>query len=280
MRLPHDPSARLIDVLICDDDEAIRRLLRAVVAQRPSMRVVGEAADGIHAITEAARLQPDVIVLDLAMPRRTGLDAIVELRQVAPQAKIIVFSGFSMAAIADRAIELGAVLFLSKGADPEAINDAIEQAAAIGHRTRARPADARGRRRSRAAECGMVSVDSLPHTKPHVLVVEDDRAVGSFVLTVLASGGYDATLASGKEEALTAIREHRIDLVVTDLVLGNSDGHDIRESLRAMQPGIPVIFMSGYGRTAYGAMADDPVLGKPFTAAQLLERVERELSVQ
>lgn len=119
-----------VGVLICDDNDAIRDLLRAVVKMRPSLHVVGEAADGNEAIVEATRLQPDVILLDLAMPRRTGLGAILELRQVAPAARIIVFTGFSEAMVAEEVLDLGAVRFLSKGASPDAINDAIEQVVA------------------------------------------------------------------------------------------------------------------------------------------------------
>jgi DNA-binding NarL/FixJ family response regulator len=120
-----------VGVLICDDNEAIRSLLRAVVKMRPTLRIVGEAADGNEAIVQAERLQPDVILLDLAMPRRTGLEALQELGRVAPAAKIIVFSGFSTASVADDVIALGAVRYLSKGADPNAINDALEEVAAL-----------------------------------------------------------------------------------------------------------------------------------------------------
>jgi DNA-binding NarL/FixJ family response regulator len=123
------PSGGVVDVLLCDDNEAIRGLLREVLEMRPALRVVGEAADGNEAIAEAARLQPDVIVLDLAMPRRTGLEALAELRRVAPAAKIVVFSGFSMSVAGAEALGLGAVLYLQKGASIEAINDAIEEAA-------------------------------------------------------------------------------------------------------------------------------------------------------
>ena len=123
-------DAGAIGVLICDDDAAMRKMLRSVLALRPSLRVVGEASDGNEAVAEAARLQPDVILLDLAMPHRTGLEALSELPTVARRAKVIVFSGFSMASVAEEVIGLGAVLYLSKGADPDAINDAIEQAAA------------------------------------------------------------------------------------------------------------------------------------------------------
>jgi DNA-binding NarL/FixJ family response regulator len=119
-----------IGVLICDDNEPMRALLRVVVELRPSLRVVGEAADGHDAIREAERLQPDVILLDLAMPRRTGLEVLPELRRIAPEARVIVFSGFSTASVAEGALDLGAVRFLTKGADPEAINDAIEEVVA------------------------------------------------------------------------------------------------------------------------------------------------------
>jgi two-component system NarL family response regulator len=126
-----EPSGeRSIRVLICDDDASIRRMLGSVLALRPSLRVVGEAGDGNEVVVEAARLQPDVIILDLAMPHKTGLEALPELRRVAPSAGIVVFSGFSIASVAEAAIGLGAALYLSKGAGPDAINDAIEQAAA------------------------------------------------------------------------------------------------------------------------------------------------------
>jgi DNA-binding NarL/FixJ family response regulator len=122
-------SKASIGVLICDDHPAMRAVLREVIALRPSLRVVGVAADGVEVVTEAARLQPDVILLDLAMPKRTGLEALRELGKVAPAARIVVFSGFSEASVAEDALELGAVLYLEKGASPDAINDAIDQAA-------------------------------------------------------------------------------------------------------------------------------------------------------
>lgn len=112
-------------VLICDDNEAIRRLLGAIVANEPGLRVVGEAADGNEAIVEAIALQPDVILLDLAMPKRSGLKALPELRRVAPDAQIVVLSGFASANVAEEVIALGAASYVEKGADPAAIVAAI-----------------------------------------------------------------------------------------------------------------------------------------------------------
>ena len=122
-----DTAAR---VLICDDSEAVRALVGLIVNSSPGLKVVGEAANGNEAIAAAERLQPDVIVLDLAMPKRSGLEAIPELRRVAPAAQIVVFSGFARASVAEQVLALGAASYLEKGADPEAIVATIEEALA------------------------------------------------------------------------------------------------------------------------------------------------------
>jgi two-component system invasion response regulator UvrY len=100
-------------------------LLRVVIELRPGLEVVGEARDGNEAIAEAKRLQPDVILLDLSMPGRTGFDALPEIRQVAPKAKVIVLSGFVASTSAPAVLELGAALFIEKGANPDVIVAAI-----------------------------------------------------------------------------------------------------------------------------------------------------------
>ena len=119
-----------IGVLVCDDTAAMRALLGFVIGARPNLRVVGEAADGNAAIREATRLQPNVILLDLAMPVRSGLDALPELRAAVPDAQIIVLSGFAAALVADQALALGAARYLEKGTDPETIVETIEQVVA------------------------------------------------------------------------------------------------------------------------------------------------------
>ena len=117
-------------MLICDDNDAMRALLGAIVNNNVGMRVVGEAADGNEVVVQATRLQPSVILLDLAMPVRSGLEALPELRRVAPDARIIVFSGFAGTIVAEEVIALGAAGYLEKGADPDTIVATIEQALA------------------------------------------------------------------------------------------------------------------------------------------------------
>jgi two-component system, NarL family, response regulator LiaR len=126
MTLPAYFSPASVSVLICDDSESIRDVLRDVIGLRPSLRVVGVAADGNEAVAQARRLQPDVILLDLVMPHRSGIGALRELAQVAPRARVIVLSSLLKAGIANAVMELGATLYLEKGASPDEFNDAIE----------------------------------------------------------------------------------------------------------------------------------------------------------
>ncbi len=126
-----DRLATSVGVLICDDDAAMRELLSLVVEQRSGMHVLGEAQNGIQAISEALRLQPDVILLDLAMPLVTGLDAIPEIKRVVPDAKVIVLSGFATAAMARDVLAQGADRYLEKGIRPAAIANAIEEVAVM-----------------------------------------------------------------------------------------------------------------------------------------------------
>lgn len=119
-----------IGVLICDDVDAMRRLLGVVIGLHAGLRVVGEACDGNEAVAEAKRLQPDVILLDLSMPRRTGLDALPEIKQVAPDARVIVLSGFLASTVEADVLALGADRYIEKGADPDLIATAIQEVAA------------------------------------------------------------------------------------------------------------------------------------------------------
>jgi DNA-binding NarL/FixJ family response regulator len=127
---PELAPLREATILICDDHAEMRGMLRAVVELIPGMRVVGEAADGEVAIREASRLQPDVILLDLAMPVMSGFAALPTLRRTAAAAKIVVFAGFSTATVADEVLALGADSYVQKGTDVDTLIAVIEHVVA------------------------------------------------------------------------------------------------------------------------------------------------------
>lgn len=104
-----------IRVVIADDTEDIRLLVRANLELDGRFEVVGEAADGESAIGVTEAHQPDLVVLDLAMPAADGLQAIPEIRKRSASTRIAVLSGFSSFHVEAEALRLGADCYLEKG---------------------------------------------------------------------------------------------------------------------------------------------------------------------
>jgi DNA-binding NarL/FixJ family response regulator len=121
-------------VFIADDVEALRVLWRQLLAERGDIEVVGDAGDGAAAIDGVRAARPDVLVLDLSMPRVDGLEVIRTLRAEVPETKIVVASGFSAARLAPLALELGASAYFEKGGPIDALRAAVLGACDATHR--------------------------------------------------------------------------------------------------------------------------------------------------
>jgi PAS domain S-box-containing protein len=115
-------------VLLVDDAADIRVLLRRLFSVTEGFSVVGEAVDGRDAIDQATELNPDVIVLDLAMPVMDGLEALPQLRAVVPHAAIVVLSGFDGDRMRMPALLAGADVYIEKGGDLAAVLAEIRHA--------------------------------------------------------------------------------------------------------------------------------------------------------
>ncbi len=122
-----EPSAKRI--LLVDDVVEIRYLLRMLLANVRLCQVVGEAEDGKGAVELAQELQPDVVILDVEMPVLDGFRALPMILQVAPGAKVIVYSSAEPARERE-AFELGAFAYVQKGRDPMLVVDAVRDALA------------------------------------------------------------------------------------------------------------------------------------------------------
>lgn len=114
-----------IRVLIADDHPVVREGLRGLLSFKPGFEVVGEAEDGIEAVIQANTLQPDVILMDLEMPRKNGLEAIREIRQKDPQAKILILTSFTEDKKIFMALDAGALGCLLKDSSPQELIRAI-----------------------------------------------------------------------------------------------------------------------------------------------------------
>jgi NarL family two-component system response regulator LiaR len=114
-----------IRILIADDHAVVREGLKALIDTEPGLEVVGEAADGDEAALKARLLKPDVILMDLVMPRKDGIEAIGEIKQDNPEARILVLTSFAEDQRIMSAIKAGALGYLLKDASPQELLRAI-----------------------------------------------------------------------------------------------------------------------------------------------------------
>jgi NarL family two-component system response regulator LiaR len=114
-----------IRILVADDHAVVREGLRALIETEPGMKLVGEAADGFEAVRQARALEPDVILLDLVMPRKGGIEAIREIKQELLGARILVLTSFAEDDKVFPAIKAGAQGYLLKDASPRELLCAI-----------------------------------------------------------------------------------------------------------------------------------------------------------
>jgi two-component system, NarL family, response regulator LiaR len=117
-----------IRVLIVDDHAVVREGLRAFLELQDRMEVIGEAGDGREAIEEAERLRPDVILMDLVMPRLDGVEAMRELHEQVPAARVIVLTSFLDDERLVPALRAGAAGYLLKNVEPQELARAIRLA--------------------------------------------------------------------------------------------------------------------------------------------------------
>lgn len=117
-----------IHVLLIEDHFLARMALQSVLADHAQIRIVGEASDGVEGVQLYRSLQPDVVVLDLRLPRMDGFDVIVELRKEPRPARIVVLSNYRGSEDVYRAIQSGAIGYLTKDASGEDLINAIRHA--------------------------------------------------------------------------------------------------------------------------------------------------------
>jgi NarL family two-component system response regulator LiaR len=118
-----------IRVLVVDDQNVVREGLVAILANYPDIEVVSQAADGVQAIECVKRDKPEVVLLDMVMPNQDGLTTIPKIKEISPNTRILVVTGFAENDMVYQAIKAGALGYILKDATRDQLLQAIRDVA-------------------------------------------------------------------------------------------------------------------------------------------------------
>ncbi len=139
-RMVRVPSEMPTTILIVDDNQGVRNVLTRILQKGQEFMVVGEAEDGSEALELARALSPDLILMDLAMPRVNGLEATRRIKVERPGTKVIILTRYEEDAYRQAATQSGADAFLSKGTRLAELLATIRQVVQAGPNREAAPA--------------------------------------------------------------------------------------------------------------------------------------------
>jgi two-component system, NarL family, invasion response regulator UvrY len=122
----------MIKILVVDDHAVVRRGLRQILAETSDLHVAGEAGSAAEAMQKVQGERWDVVVLDVGLGGKSGLDLIADIRKLRPEARVLVLTMFSEEQYAVRAIRAGAAGFLTKESAPDKLVDAVRKVASGG----------------------------------------------------------------------------------------------------------------------------------------------------
>jgi DNA-binding NarL/FixJ family response regulator len=217
------PSIR---VLVVDDFEPFRRFVISKLQSRPALQVVGQAADGLEAVEQARELQPDLILLDIGLPKSNGLVTAGRIRKILPNSKILFVSQETSVAVVQQLFNTGANGYVVK---TQAVSDLLTAVDAVlrGERfvsERANNDLTPALDASRSGDGGAESVRRDPHVKAArrheaVFCSNDEEfvdAFGAFIERALNIGGAAIVVvtASHHQALASRLKSHGIDLTV------------------------------------------------------------------
>ncbi len=109
-----------VRVLVADDASFMREMIREII-EPEGFEVVGQASDGVEAVEAFERLRPDLVTMDIVMPRRSGIDAVQEIRAIDPTARVVMCSALGQETLVMEALAAGAADFVVKPFRPDSV---------------------------------------------------------------------------------------------------------------------------------------------------------------
>jgi len=254
----------VISVLLADDNPIFLRAVTQFLEPQDGITVVGTADGGEDALVQAQELQPQVILIDLAMPDLPGLKAIPRLREMLPESSIIALTVLDTQSFRDAALRAGANAFLPKAHMRTALVPTIRQLAQANE------------------EGATKTTQHLPDSPPasrHVLVLEDDDDLRRLYSKALHSAGYDVYPAGTVQEARDLLTQARFDLLLCDIHMGDERGTDLLDEYAGelFTSGAQVVMVSGQPqyRDMCEEMGADFFLEKPVAVKTLVALADR-----
>jgi two-component system response regulator NreC len=189
-------------VLLADDHGIVRRGMRALLESEPGVTVVGEAADGLDALRMCEEQRPDLLILDIGMPRLNGIDVAARAQKLQPPPRVIMLSMHADESYVLRALQAGAQAYLLKDATDEDLVPAIR-------------AVTTGRRYFSAAVSGLLAEEFVTQlqrrglTDSYALLTDREKEV----LLLLAHGRSNKEVASLLDVGVSTVETHRGNLM-------------------------------------------------------------------
>jgi two-component system response regulator HydG len=201
------------NVLVVDDLRSIRLTLGGILEDEGYNVVMAE--NGYQAIEAAKKAPFDLVFMDIKMPGINGVQTFREIKKINPEAVVIMMTAYSVEDLIREALEEGAYAVVYKPFDIEKIVSIIESAL----------------------------------QKTLILVVDDSFTDRETLKAILAEKGYSVVTASTGGEALARVRDKRFDIIFLDVKLPDIDGVAFFEQVKAIDPDVAVIMMTGYSET-------------------------------
>jgi DNA-binding NarL/FixJ family response regulator len=198
----------VIRALVVDDQGLVRAGVRVLLQTAPDIEVVGEAADGHEAVRLAERLRPDVVLMDIRMPRVDGIEATRRLLATSPSTNVLMLTTFADEEYVYDALTAGAVGFMLKDGEPDTMIDAVRRAVR-GEPLLAAPVLARVVERARRSH----DADRASGPDPHAATLGRLTSREHDVLTLLGAGLSNAEISERLHIGVTTVKTHIVALL-------------------------------------------------------------------
>jgi CheY-like chemotaxis protein len=251
-----------ISVMLVDDSPLFLNAATEFLMAQKDVVVVGAADGGQEALTRVQDLQPQVILIDMAMPGMPGLEAIPRLRRIVPDVAIIALTVMDTKSFREAALAAGADVFIAKSAMRLTLLSAI--------RRLAKDQIKRGRVKVVSAQPQGEVMPPRP-----ILLMEDDTSQRRLYAKVLRNAGYGVYEAATIQEARSLLTENHFGIFLCDIHMGQERGTDLVREQREMlaRDGTHVVMISA--DTRYRAICQEMGVGsyleKPVSLVQLVE---------